>query len=539
MLSGVERREGVTTARRLVAAVAAAGLAAGVLLWLAFHQGGYFEDARLTGAVILWAALAVVCVVELPRMRPASAGLVALGALALLTGWTALSTGWSPDPARGERLVDLNLLYVAVFALGLLGVGTGRYARAVLLAAAGICVVVAAAGLWARLHPGAFGSPLPNVVTDGYRMEWPMGYWNAMGGICAMGAVLCIGLAGDPHTRPAVRSVASAAAVLCLLATYVTFSRGSVVAAALGLVVLVALGAHRASLTASLAVIGVATAALILRFEASAALTTDPAAGSGQAAAGEAITPVVLTVLALAAIGQGALTVGDRSATVSSLLSRARRPVAIVLAGMLLVTAAGAYVVRADAIERRVAQALTDSEDWLDRQWDEFNRPGAVREQERGSARLDTAAGTRSDLWAVARRAFADSPLRGEGAGAYQVLFFRGRDVDENVQNAHSLELETAAELGLVGLVLLVTFLGAVAAAVVRSRRRKLALPTTQTAAAGAAVVVWLTHASVDWDWQMPAFTGTALLIAATLFPTGRRRRRRRGRGDQARKLVA
>jgi hypothetical protein len=32
-------------------------------------------------------------------------------------------------------------------------------------------------------------------------------------------------------------------------------------------------------------------------------------------------------------------------------------------------------------------------------------------------------------------------------------------------------------------------------------------------------------HAAVDWDWQVPALTGTALVLAAALFPEGRRRR--------------
>jgi len=522
--------EVVVRARRLIPALLASGLVSGVLLWLAFHQGGFFEDERLTAAVVLWVGLGVVCLVELPRLRPSTPALVALAALALLTGWTALSTGWSADPVRGERMVDLDMIYLAILGIGILGAGAGRYARGMLLVAAGVCVVVAGAGLWARLHPGAFGSPLPDVAIDGYRMEWPLGYWNAMGGLAAMGGVLSLGLAGDPSSRFAVRISACAASVLCLVAAYVTFSRGSVAAVFLGVAVLVALGAHRASLTASVAVVAVAVGALVLRFEAVPALTTDPTAGNGQAQAGTAMTPVVVAVLALAAAAQGVLAVGDRSVALTSLVQRARRPALILVTGVALVGAFGAYVVRADAIEGRVASALTDTNDWLDRQWDEFNRPGAPRDAGRGSARLDTAAGTRSDLWAVARHAFADAPLRGQGAGSYQVLFFRDRTVDENVQNAHSLELETAAELGLIGAVLLLAFLGAVGAAVVRSRRHRLALPTTQTAAAGAAVTVWLVHASVDWDWQMPAFTGTALLIAVTLFPSGRRRRRS-GRG--------
>lgn len=506
----------------------ASGLAAGVLVWLGFEQGGYFEDARLDAAVVLWTALAALVAVELRRLRLSRAALVALGALAGLTAWTALSTTWSADPVRGERLVDLDLLYVALFAVALIAVGTGRHARTVVLLAFGVCVVIVAAAVWARLHPGAFGSPLPDPGSDGYRMEWPLGYWNALGGLAAIGATLAIGGAADPRSHVAVRAIGAAAATLLLVGAYLTFSRGSIVAFAVGLVVLVALGGHRASLVATAVVVGVAVGTLVLRLEAVPALTSDPLAGEGQAAAGRTFTPTLALVMALAAGAQALLAVGDRSVAMADLVRRAGRPVALGLTALVVLAGIGGYVARADAVEGRVANALDDTGDWIDRQWDEFNRPGGTPSSERGSARLDTAQGTRSDLWDVALDAFGDNPLAGEGAGSYQVRFFRSREVDENVQNAHSLQFETLGELGIVGAGFLLAFLGAIVAALVRSRRRRLALPSTQTAAVGAAVAVWLVHASVDWDWQMPVVTGTALVAAATLFPTGRRIRRRR-----------
>jgi hypothetical protein len=42
-----------------------------------------------------------------------------------------------------------------------------------------------------------------------------------------------------------------------------------------------------------------------------------------------------------------------------------------------------------------------------------------------------------------------------------------------------------------------------------------------------AAFAVWLGHACVDWDWEMPALTGTAIVLSAALFQRGRRRRSR------------
>lgn len=516
--------------RRSVPPLLACVILGGTLIWMAFRQGGYFEDVRLTAAVILWIGLGALCVFELPRLRPSTPALVALAALGLFVAWTALTTSWSPDAVRGERLVDLDLLYVAVFALGLMAVGTGRHARTVLFAALTVCVVVMGAAVWARLHPGSLGSPPADLPPPGFRMDWPLGYWNAVGGVGVMGGILALGLAGDPRSAVGIRALSAAAAVLCLTGAYLTFSRGSVIALIAGLLVLALIGGHRATLVAAGIVVGSAVAMLVLRLEAIPALTTDPFADEGQRAAGRTFTPQLVTVLVLAGLAQAVLAVGTRSVALADLARRAGRPLGILLGGALVVVALGGYVIGADAIEGRAAAALIDAESWLDRNWDEFNRPGQPVPSESGSARLDSARGTRSDLFDVAIEGFKDAPLHGQGAGSYQVLFFRDREVKENVQNAHSLPLETLAELGLVGTALLMTFLGAIVAALVRSRRRRLALPTTQTAAAGAAVAVWLVHASVDWDWQMPAFTGTALLIAATLFPAGRRVRRRASR---------
>ena len=94
--------------------------------------------------------------------------------------------------------------------------------------------------------------------------------------------------------------------------------------------------------------------------------------------------------------------------------------------------------------------------------------------------------------------------MRGHGAGSYQKLWARERPVYENVTEGHSVYLETAAELGLVGLGLLLAGLGLIVAAFVRGLRR-----SRRPLYAGllAAAVVWLAHAGIDWDWEMPALT--------------------------------
>jgi O-antigen ligase len=136
-------------------------------------------------------------------------------------------------------------------------------------------------------------------------------------------------------------------------------------------------------------------------------------------------------------------------------------------------------------------------------------RPEAVGPQPgAGATRLSSTDSNRYAYWQVALETFADHPLRGHGSGSFAVDWLRERDVPEVVRDAHSLELETAAELGLVGLVLLALLLGGVVAAAVRAP------------AAGpiAGLSVWAAHSALDWDWEMPALTLVALILAGLLL---------------------
>src|SRR5262249_19535184 len=79
--------------------------------------------------------------------------------------------------------------------------------------------------------------------------------------------------------------------------------------------------------------------------------------------------------------------------------------------------------------------------------------------------------------------------------------------------DAHSLYLETFAELGLVGLLLVC----ALATPVVVALRGR-ASETTAAALGGA--IAYLVHAGLDWDWEMPAVTTVGIAcIAATMSP--------------------
>jgi O-antigen ligase len=132
--------------------------------------------------------------------------------------------------------------------------------------------------------------------------------------------------------------------------------------------------------------------------------------------------------------------------------------------------------------------------------------------------RLRTLSGSsRADYWRVALRAVEDEPLLGSGSGSYRRLWYRNRSEPQPARDAHSLYLETLAELGPLGLVLLLAALGLPVAAAVGARADPLA------AAAIGPYVAFLAHTAQDWDWELPAVTMPALACAVALLLSARR----------------
>jgi O-antigen ligase len=130
-----------------------------------------------------------------------------------------------------------------------------------------------------------------------------------------------------------------------------------------------------------------------------------------------------------------------------------------------------------------------------------------------GATRLVTLQSNRYAYWRVALRAFAQQPLEGVGAGGWSVYWLKWRTVNEFAQDVHSLPLQVLAELGVVGLALLAAFLAGLALAACTALR-------LSTLAVGpvAGFVAYIAHAPLDWDWQMPAVTVIAMVLAGELL---------------------
>ena len=97
----------------------------------------------------------------------------------------------------------------------------------------------------------------------------------------------------------------------------------------------------------------------------------------------------------------------------------------------------------------------------------------------------------------------------GNGAGTYALLWARDRPTGNNAADGHSLALETAAELGLVGAALVACLvLVLLGVLIVRAWREG-----GGAAAAAGVAVMWTAHAAIDWGWEMPVVTVPALAL--------------------------
>ncbi|HEY6017521.1 MAG TPA: O-antigen ligase family protein, partial [Gaiellaceae bacterium] len=115
----------------------------------------------------------------------------------------------------------------------------------------------------------------------------------------------------------------------------------------------------------------------------------------------------------------------------------------------------------------------------------------------------------RGAYWHVAWQVIERRPLAGRGAGTFDGSWIRYGDLVrwDVTLDAHSLYLETWAELGVVGLALVLVALLA-------------PLASARAAAAIGGATAFLVHAGLDWDWEMPAVTFAGLVcLAACLEP--------------------
>jgi hypothetical protein len=462
-----------------------------VITLAGFAQGGYFPTAwGWTALALLWVVLASLLVARPERVS--TGAVVSVGALSCYLALTALSSIWATGANGPIRSAQLAVVYVAGLVAALLSIKRGGE-RAALGALVAATTTICAYALATRLLPDRLGT-FDSIA--GYRLSAPFGYWNALGAFAAIGTLVALGLAA--HTRSKVAAALAAASVpLTMTALYFTYSRGAWAALAFGLAGAIAVNPRRFELAVATLLLAVPTTAAVWLASRSPALTRQQVSVQAAAADGHRFAAQLAAIVGVTALAAFAL----RAAPLPSLSRGGRRAVGVGMAGLAVAALLAALVHFGGPVDATRSA------------WRSFTAASPPRNTTNLNKRLfSLSANGRTDQWRVALHEYRAHPVLGGGAGSYEAWWLRNRPVDSKVRNAHSLYLEALAELGPLGLALLVLAFGAPLVAGIRARAQP-AVPV-----AFGAYIAYLVHAGVDWDWQVPAVTLAALVCGAVLL---------------------
>lgn len=482
------------SARDLLWPIVTAAVAAGVVIVTALEGGSYDVVPRQAAGVVLWWAVVLGALVQGRRLSlPSAAAIVATAATLGLGAWAALTIGGSLSTERSAVEVARWIAYASPLVLVAWVLPRALWRSVVLGLTAGATVVVLLA-LGERLSPGLLTETRTVVFEDqSQRLVEPLGYWNALGSWGAITGLLLLGAAA--HLRYPVARAAALVALPAVGATvYLTYSRSSIVVTAVGLMVLVALARNRWTL-----VFQIAAAAVGIGVTLSVTAGQDEiATATGAAGAGSVWLAVVVAGLLVAAVGAGtALLDTDRL----RLPYRTARGVTVALGVVAIAGVAVAGVTAGPSA------------------WDQFSQQEEANSSTDPTSRLTMVSnGTRVEQWRIALESWRDDKLTGSGAGTYEITYNQlGKDSDF-VRDAHSAELESLSEQGVVGLVLLVGLMaGALAAGLLAVLRASSTLDRGLAAGATAAVAAFFLGSSFDWFWEVGALAFLAMALVGAL----------------------
>jgi O-antigen ligase len=474
------------------ALLAAAGLGCGASP--AFF--GYF-DLSIWGPIGLCLVGIAIALLLARQAVPSGIAAVAILGLFAFAAWCLLSMGWAESGDRALAEGDRWIIYGLYLLVLVLLIADRRDAQ-ILLSTSVVGILGIGAYDLARMLGGDGRS-----LFSGPRLLEPLGYVNGLGGYFLLGFWPLLAVA-ERVRQPVLAGLAAGAATVLASLVLLTDSRGTAFAFAASAVILLVLlpGRNR-------------RAWAILAVLAGIALAWGPLTDITQALPDPTAAPAADTIRRGAEwsllMGAGvAVTWGFATWAVDSLAKRSAgaRQLRVVSAVLLVGLAFAAVLV--------TAAAVNDPFGKVSGQYEAFTELEPVK----GASRFTSVGGNRYDYWRIAWHQFADHPLDGIGAGNFDRTYFLERRTDEDVRQAHSIELQTLGDTGIVGAILLGSFLVAAligawrCAAIVRRREMEVGI----VVAATGMFVVWLAQTSVDWLHLIPGVTGIALGAAAILL---------------------
>jgi hypothetical protein len=502
-----------------IAAVLLALLPGALVVYFSFSAGGFFPSSVGFATLIV---IQLIVLRVLVAENPFSGFTRRLGITALLlTGFATLtfvSQAWSDTPDRAMIEFDRALLYLAVLVLlGLLPRRAWRMPWVMRGLAIGI-LFVCSCSLITRLLPRTW--PIsPNVADD--RLSFPLTYWNALGILAGIGAILALGIAANPRERRWASALAAAFVPVAATTLFFTFSRGGILATLIGVVAYIAVARSTALIGALLATVPPTIVVLISAYGADQLASQDPTSDAAVAQGHDVAFVLVLCAVAAAVIRFLTVSLDRRFA------ARRREPWSRERS-----IAVGAAV----AVLAVVAALAAGVPSWADKQVHNFLYGGATSTTDLRTRLTDPSSNGRKDHWEAALKGFSKEPLRGQGAGTYEFTWDRYRKTETVVVDGHSLYFEVLSEFGIPGLLLIVATIILILVNLLRNVRG----PNRMVyAALFGAVIAWAIHAGADWDWEMPAVTAWVFGVGGAALAGRASKRRSEPMGDRGRIPIA
>jgi hypothetical protein len=484
---------------QIAAALAPIGLIGG----LALAGGGFDVTNRHIAGLAVW--LVVIGLLVLGAASNATVGRPLywtaglLGSFALLS---AISSLWSGSAELSVIEADRVLVYLGFFIAAFLIAQTDerrqRFAEGLAIAV----TLVAFLGLGSRLLPHVLN--VSESLGSGPRLLYPLGYWNANGALCGISIALLLWMSREAGLK-ALRWLAVGAMPAVLLTLYFTYSRGGLLALVVAAGCLIVLSRDRLWLLATLSIglLGALPAVLAVQARRSLAdnLATQTSVDQGVTVLLILLGGIALSLLLFAGLKR--LERGDGQRT-GRALALSRNPK--VLRGIALAAAVL-------AIGAAVAVG--------GRAWHQFSS-GDIEFPSNPAQHFGQLSGAgRHDFWDVAIESFEEKPVAGHGAGTYVFLWNRHRSIYAAVHDAHSLYLESFAELGTIGGLLVLALVGAFLACGFGAWRAAPANRRDTYAALFAAMLAFAVGAAFDWFWEIAA-AGSVFFLAGGVLVSAR-----------------
>jgi hypothetical protein len=477
-------------------------------------DGGMRLGATTTAEIgILLASGAVVAAALIAApARERLYGALPVAAMLVLTAIAAWSITWAINPSDAWIDANRHLAYFAAFA-GAVALAhlAGRHWSAILGAITLSAVLISAYALLTKVLPGVL-----NEDEIFARLREPYGYWNSVGIGAAMGIPGLLWLGARRTGHGALNALAAPGITLCFATILLAYSRGALLAAAIGIALWFLLVPLRLRGVAVLVLGVVGGAAVAIWTFGQTGLSDDRIELAVRESAGYELGVAIAAVLLVVLLVSLAITFTWAERPVSPAVRRQAGAAILIVLALTPVAVAAALAVS----DRGFGGSISHS-------WRTLTDPSATPPPN-DPGRLTAAGSVRARYWNEALKAFRDNIWRGVGAGGYATVRPRYRQDEIDVRHAHGYVVQVAADLGILGLaaslaLLAVWLASALRATGLRPRDRgtpytpeRIALITLLTV-----VVTFGVHSLIDFTWFVPGNALPALLAAGFLAGRG------------------